>query len=207
MTGTTQRRVPLESTTLATAGYDEHRCALQLDFRDGARYQSDRSIGGKHAFRAHAVHPGDDVFPQATTSLVISASPRVISAATVLYPKSIPNRTPAAMATMFFKAPPSSTPMTSSLVYTRKLGSLNSRCTRAASSLSDEAMVMAVGSPFATSLANVGPLMAPIRGTKPLAAPLNSWVITSVMRSRESFSIPLVALTNSISGRSCGSMA
>jgi hypothetical protein len=30
---------PLESTTLATAGYDEHRCALQLDFRDGARYQ------------------------------------------------------------------------------------------------------------------------------------------------------------------------
>src|ERR1035438_5465254 len=39
MTGTTQSRVPLESTTLATAGYDEHRCELQLDFRDGARYQ------------------------------------------------------------------------------------------------------------------------------------------------------------------------
>jgi hypothetical protein len=39
MTGTTQGRVRLESTTLATAGYDEHRCELQLDFRDGARYQ------------------------------------------------------------------------------------------------------------------------------------------------------------------------
>src|ERR1017187_2229587 len=40
MTGTTQSRVPLESTTLATAGYNEHRCELQLDFRDGARYQT-----------------------------------------------------------------------------------------------------------------------------------------------------------------------
>src|ERR1039457_3213060 len=39
MTGTTQSRVRLESTMLATAGYDEHRCELQLDFRDGARYQ------------------------------------------------------------------------------------------------------------------------------------------------------------------------
>ena len=54
--------------------------------------------------------------PQATASRAISARPRVMSAATELCPRPRPSQTPAAMAMMFFSAPPSSTPMTSSLV-------------------------------------------------------------------------------------------
>jgi hypothetical protein len=38
MTATTSARLRLESTTLAAVAYDDHRCELQLDFRDGARY-------------------------------------------------------------------------------------------------------------------------------------------------------------------------
>src|ERR1700692_1873446 len=54
--------------------------------------------------------------PQATTRRAISASPRVIRAATELWPKLRPSQTPAAMAITFLRAPPNSTPITSSLV-------------------------------------------------------------------------------------------
>ena len=53
--------------------------------------------------------------PMATPSRVISASPRVISAARGLLPSPSPSRIPAAMAITFLSAPPSSTPTTSSL--------------------------------------------------------------------------------------------
>ena len=48
-------------------------------------------------------------------SRAISARPRVISAALVLSPTSRPSHTPAASATTFFSAPPSSTPTISSV--------------------------------------------------------------------------------------------
>ena len=51
---------------------------------------------------------------------MISANPLVTNADLALSPASIPSAIPAPRAMMFFKAPPSSTPMTSSLVYTRK---------------------------------------------------------------------------------------
>src|SRR5881398_512375 len=51
--------------------------------------------------------------PSATPSRVISASPRVISAARVLWPRPSPSRIPAARAITFLSAPPSSTPSTS----------------------------------------------------------------------------------------------
>src|SRR6266516_2652848 len=51
--------------------------------------------------------------PSATPSRVISASPRVISAARVLCPRPSPSRIPAARAITFLSAPPSSTPSTS----------------------------------------------------------------------------------------------
>src|ERR1051326_4027989 len=54
--------------------------------------------------------------PQATARRVISARPRVIRAATVLWPRPRPSQIPAAMAITFLSAPPSSTPATSSLV-------------------------------------------------------------------------------------------
>ncbi len=38
MTATTPGCVSLDSTTLAAVAYDDRRCELQLDFRDGARY-------------------------------------------------------------------------------------------------------------------------------------------------------------------------
>ena len=53
--------------------------------------------------------------PQATPSRAISVRPRVIKAALVLSPKPKPSAIPTAKAMTFFKAPPSSTPMTSSL--------------------------------------------------------------------------------------------
>src|SRR5213596_1696745 len=58
--------------------------------------------------------------PSATPSRVISASPRVSSAARVLCPNPSPSRMPAARATTFLSAPPSSTPSTSVCEYTRK---------------------------------------------------------------------------------------
>src|SRR2546425_1193251 len=57
--------------------------------------------------------------PRATPSRVISASPRVISAARGLWPKPSPSRMPAARATTFFNAPPSSTPTMPGCVRTR----------------------------------------------------------------------------------------
>src|SRR6266702_4485319 len=58
--------------------------------------------------------------PSATPSRVISASPRVSSAARVLCPNPSPSRMPAASAITFLSAPPSSTPATSVCEYTRK---------------------------------------------------------------------------------------
>src|SRR5712691_3259707 len=57
--------------------------------------------------------------PSATPRRVISARPRVITAARVLCPKPRPSRIPAATAMTFLSAPPSSTPMASVVVYTR----------------------------------------------------------------------------------------
>src|SRR6266704_1668976 len=51
--------------------------------------------------------------PSATPRRVISARPRVISAARVLWPRPSPSRIPAARAITFLSAPPSSTPRTS----------------------------------------------------------------------------------------------
>src|SRR2546425_8739971 len=70
--------------------------------------------------------------PSATPSRVISARPRVISAARVLKPSPSPSRIPAASAMTFFSAPPSSTPITSVCEYTRKYGVANRRCARSA---------------------------------------------------------------------------
>ena len=56
------------------------------------------------------------IAPQATPNRVISANPRVTSAAFALSPNPMPSQTPAAMATTFFNEPPNSTPAISVLV-------------------------------------------------------------------------------------------
>ena len=51
--------------------------------------------------------------PAAQASREISASPRVMSPASALWPSPSPSTSPAAMAMTFFSAPPISTPTTS----------------------------------------------------------------------------------------------
>src|SRR5690606_27768180 len=57
----------------------------------------------------------------------------------------------------FFRAPPSSTPRTSSLVYTRNIDVINKLCHLSAVSAAYAATTLAVGSPAATSSAWLGP--------------------------------------------------
>mmetsp|Transcript_14608 Transcript_14608/g.33588 ORF Transcript_14608/g.33588 Transcript_14608/m.33588 type:complete len:400 (-) Transcript_14608:213-1412(-) len=65
--------------------------------------------------------------PIATANRFISLHPRVTRSATALMPRPRPSATPARMAMTFFRAPPTCTPITSSLGYTRIVGPLN-RC-------------------------------------------------------------------------------
>ena len=59
--------------------------------------------------------------PRASPRRVISAKPRVMSAARAFIPKPNPSAMPVAIASIFFTAPPTSTPITSSVEYTRML--------------------------------------------------------------------------------------
>src|SRR5437762_778863 len=95
--------------------------------------------------------------PRATPSRVISARPRVISAARVLLPSPNPSRMPAATAITFLSAPPSSTPIASVDEYTRNCAVANTCCTRRATVSSRAAATTAVGWRRYTSSANDGP--------------------------------------------------
>ena len=63
-----------------------------------------------------------DRAPSRTAKRTISAKPRVISAARALSPRPAPITIPAAIAITFFRAPPSSAPVTSVVRYKRKSG-------------------------------------------------------------------------------------
>ena len=95
--------------------------------------------------------------PIAIPNLDISVIPLVISAALVLSPKPRPSDIPAANAIIFFNAAPISTPITSLLVYSLKLGFINSFCIIFAISFSSVAMTQAVGIHLPTSSAWLGP--------------------------------------------------
>ena len=95
--------------------------------------------------------------PMAASRRPVSASPRVMSAARALWPKPNPSLAPAAIASTFLIAPPTSTPAMSSDSYARSASPRNSRATSAASAGSVAATVSAVGSPRATSTAKLGP--------------------------------------------------
>src|SRR5213593_4112626 len=95
--------------------------------------------------------------PSATPNRVISASPRVIRAARVLWPMPSPSRMPAARAMTFLSAPASSTPSTSVAEYTRKNPVEKTCCTCWATGCSRAAATTAVGWRAYTSRANDGP--------------------------------------------------
>ncbi len=102
---------------------------------------------------------------------------------------------PAAMATTFLSAPPSSQPTTSGFVKIRKVEVVNSGCSAAATYSSDIASTDAAGSPAITSLARFGPV------STPMGRPATTSSATSVMRIIVSRSSPLVRLTTGTHGR------
>ena len=83
--------------------------------------------------------------PIAHDSREISASPRVMSAASALCPSPADSTTPAAIAMMFLSAAPISTPTTSSDPYSRKYELRNSSCTAARPRRRVDAATSAVG--------------------------------------------------------------
>src|SRR5207302_6907784 len=95
--------------------------------------------------------------PSATPRRVISANPRVIRAARVLWPIPRPSRMPAARAMTFLSAPASSTPSMSVAEYTRKNPVENTCWARWATACSRAAATTAVGWRAYTSRANEGP--------------------------------------------------
>ena len=99
--------------------------------------------------------------PRAVPRRVISARPRVISAARAFRPRPRPSATPVAIASTFLTAPPTSTPTRSSLAYTRMVPPCKAETTAPRKVALCEAMVSAHGRPRATSWANEGPDRAP----------------------------------------------
>lgn len=100
--------------------------------------------------------------PSLVASLVSSANPRAIKAASALAPNCMERQTPTATAITFLSAPPNSTPTRSSLAYNLKAGSDIINAKVCALEIVFEAMVMAVGRPLAMSLAKLGPESADI---------------------------------------------
>ena len=136
-------------------------------------------------------------------SRVISARPRVIRVDLLFWPISMPSEMPAPRAMMFFRVPPSSTPVTSSLVYTRNLGDISVSWTSAVRSGFRPATTVADGFSSAISLARLGPertqMPSCISGG-------SSSSITWLMRLPSGVSSPLEALTTVASGVRCSAM-
>mmetsp|Transcript_28201 Transcript_28201/g.66145 ORF Transcript_28201/g.66145 Transcript_28201/m.66145 type:complete len:260 (-) Transcript_28201:159-938(-) len=95
--------------------------------------------------------------PRDRPSLLISAHPLVTRPDMALVPSSSPSHIPAARAITFFTAPPTSTPITSWLVYTLKFSLENKSAQSLVRSTSSDAMTTAVATPSQISLANDGP--------------------------------------------------
>ena len=128
--------------------------------------------------------------PSAHAKRVISARPLVIKPARALFPRPSDSTTPAAIAMTFLSAPPSSTPMTSLLAYSRKYLDRNSSCTSFSRDGSLDATSTAVGNSRATSAAKLGP-----ESTATGFAPPISSSITCDIRLILPGSRPFVALT------------
>src|SRR5437899_2181639 len=130
--------------------------------------------------------------PRVTPSRVISASPRVMSAARAFGPNSRPSQAPVATAITFLKAPPICTPTGSALAYVRKVGAWSRGWSARAAWRSRAASTTSVGRPRATSRAKLGP------DRKTTRSAATSGIVsasTSDMSLRLRSSMPLVATT------------
>lgn len=130
--------------------------------------------------------------PHDTASREISASPLVMKAALALLPIFIPSQMPAPSAMMFFRAPPSSTPIMSLLVYTLKKEELSMFCTIYDDSWLLDATTVEEGFESIISWARFGPDSAHILSDR---LDGSSSFITSLILLPELISSPLVALT------------
>ena len=115
--------------------------------------------------------------PSATPRRVISARPRVIKAARALRPRFMPSTMPVAIASTFLTAPPTSTPIGSVEVYTRRLSLWKAATACSVSATSVLAATSAVGWPSATSCAKLGPDKMPLR-----ACGRKAWAISCPSR-------------------------
>ena len=101
----------------------------------------------------------------------------------------------------FFRAPPSSAPTTSGLVYTRKVSDMKASWTNSARFRSGQAARHPVGRSRATSSAWQGPVRA-TTFSRPV-----TWETIWLIRSRVTSSMPLVTETRTASGARWGATA
>mmetsp|Transcript_108537 Transcript_108537/g.315681 ORF Transcript_108537/g.315681 Transcript_108537/m.315681 type:complete len:243 (-) Transcript_108537:428-1156(-) len=136
--------------------------------------------------------------PKNVETLRISTSPRVTSAASAFDPSPSPSLMPAASASTFLTAPPTSTPTTSVVVKTRKSSEERNLLRSAASAWSSLATTTAVAIPSKISRANEGP----DRYAYDLWSPSKS-SSTSHMRLRLLVSIPFEIDMTGVPGGMC----
>mmetsp|Transcript_25852 Transcript_25852/g.74500 ORF Transcript_25852/g.74500 Transcript_25852/m.74500 type:complete len:511 (+) Transcript_25852:352-1884(+) len=101
---------------------------------------------------------GRDVGKRAPMRMLISKRPRRKTAALVFAARPKPSQNPAARATTFFRPPKSSTPKTSGVERTEKLGQLNNRQSSTLCSSREQPNVASAKFPVATSFATFAPL-------------------------------------------------
>ena len=136
--------------------------------------------------------------PSASPNRLISLSPRVTTVARVLSPVPSPSAMPEAMAITFLSTPPSSHPMTSWWVYTRKRSPANRGWSAPATCWSSMAITLAAASPARISFARFGPV------STATGWPGSSCSTIWDIRSRVPTSSPLVRLTTGTHGLTHG---
>ena len=127
--------------------------------------------------------------PKMSPSRLISPHPLVTSPLMALVPSPSPSHMPAARAITFLTAPPTSTPVTSMVVKTRKLSSDKSAARSRDNNRSLDATTTAVATPSQISRANEGP----DKKAKGRSSPKTSAKM-SAMKPRLDVSMPLEAL-------------
>mmetsp|Transcript_18400 Transcript_18400/g.36770 ORF Transcript_18400/g.36770 Transcript_18400/m.36770 type:complete len:257 (+) Transcript_18400:55-825(+) len=136
--------------------------------------------------------------PMYSPSLLISAHPLVTKLACAFIPRFSPSHIPLLMAMTFLTLPPTSTPVTSEDVKTRKVGEERRSARSEASCLSVEATTTAVARHSIISRAKLGP----DRNAYSLSVPSSSSNI-SFMNPRLVVSMPLLALRTGVWGGTC----
>mmetsp|Transcript_90198 Transcript_90198/g.259939 ORF Transcript_90198/g.259939 Transcript_90198/m.259939 type:complete len:304 (-) Transcript_90198:1142-2053(-) len=141
----------------------------------------------------------------AAISTLISIKPRRRTAALVFAARPSPSQKPAASATTFFKPPKSSTPNTSVVERTLKVGQSNSRVSNTLSSAWEQPNVASAKLPVATSFATFAPFKTAHSGM--LSASAMTWLpVRRVLPSSLTTMCPLINETAIVPGATCGAI-